>query len=105
MPTVAAVLDYMVRRGSSPGPFFTFADGRPLTRECFVKAVRGAMDQAGIDSSRYTGHSFRIGAAAQYGVQDSLIKTLGRWESVAYIIYIRTPRETVSQTLAALPTP
>jgi len=25
------------------------------------------------------------------GVQDFLIKTLGRWESAAYTLYIRTP--------------
>jgi hypothetical protein len=103
---VSAVLDYLVRRGSVAGPFFfTFADGRPFTRDRFVKAVREAMDQTGINSSLYTGHSFRIGAAttaAQRGVQDSLIKTLGRWESAAYTVYIRTPRETlcaVSRTL------
>ena len=106
---VSSVLDYMVRRGSAAGPFFTYADGRLLTRQRFVKAVRRAMDQAGVDSSRYAGHSFRIGAAtaaAQCGLQDSLIKTLGRWESAAYTVYVRTPCETlcaVSRTLAGSP--
>ena len=60
---------------------------------------------AGIDTTRYVGHSFRIGAAttaAACGIQDSLIKTLGRWESAAYMLYVRTPVETlchVSQQL------
>ena len=27
------------------------------------------------------------------GVEDSVIKTLGRWESVAYLQYVRIPRE------------
>jgi hypothetical protein len=91
---VAAILDYMVRRGESGGPFFTFADSRFLTRDRFVAAVRTALSSAGYDCSQYAGHSFRIGAAttaAQRGVQDSLIKTLGRWESNAYTVYIGTP--------------
>ena len=104
---VAAVLHYMVRRGSSRGPFFKFSDGRPLTRVRFVAGVRSAFQVAGIPSANYAGHSFRIGAAttaALCGVQDSLIKTLGRWESAAYTLYIRTPRETlctVSRSLVA----
>ena len=95
---VAAVLHYMVQRGSSRGPFFKFSDGRPLTRDRFVVGVRSALQAAGIPSANYAGHSFRIGAAttaALCGVQDSLIKTLGRWESAAYTLYIRTPRETL----------
>ena len=54
-----------------------------LTRQRFVTAVRTGLDKAGIDSSKYSGHSFRIGAAttaAQNGMEDSIIKTLGRWE-------------------------
>jgi hypothetical protein len=54
--------------------------------------------QAAIDDSKYLGRSFRIGVAAtavQQGIPDSLIKTLGRWESSAYTIYICTPRETL----------
>ena len=60
----------------------------------FVKDVW--LQAAGIDLEKYSGHSFRIGAAstaARYRLQDSLIKTLGRWESMAYTLYIRTPRE------------
>ncbi len=95
---VAAVLSYMVQRGSSQGPFFRFSDGRSLTRDRFVAAVRSTLQAAGIPSAHYAGHSFRIGAAttaALCGVQDSLIKTLGRWESAAYTLYIRTPPETL----------
>ena len=105
---VAAILNYMVRRGSTSGPFFKFSDGRLLTRERFVKAVRTALDHAGIASAHYAGHSFRIGAAttaAQCGMQDSLIKTLGRWKSSAYLVYVRTPRETLCSVARSLVTP
>ena len=60
----------------------------------FVESMRTALTQAGYKAKDYAGHSFRIGAAttaAQRGIQDSLIKTLGRWESSAYTRYIRTP--------------
>ena len=63
-------------------------------REQFVSEVRKALMEIGYNCALYAGHSFRIGAAttaAQKAVQDSLIKTLGWWESTAYTVYIRTP--------------
>ena len=90
---VAAVLAYMVQRGPQAGPFFLFEDSHRLTRDRLVAEVRRALERAGVDPSHYSGHSFRIGAAttaAACGLQDSLIKTLGRWESAAYTVYIRT---------------
>ena len=103
---VAAVLAYMVVRGVSPGPFFRFADGRFLTRSRFVQAIWLALSAVGVNSACYSGHSFRIGAAttaAFHGVPDVLIKTMGRWESSAYTLYVRTPREqlcAVAQSLS-----
>lgn len=96
---VAAILDYMVRRSSEAGPFFTFSDGTFLTRDRFVQEVRAALSRASVDSSAYAGHSFRIGAAttaAKRNVPDSMIKMLGRWESTAYTQYIRTPRDSLA---------
>ena len=92
---IVAMLGYLVQRGSALGPLFLFADGRPLTMDRFVSAVRRALVEGGIDPSLYTGHSFRVGAAmtaATRGTQDSLIKTFGRLESSTYLVYIRTPR-------------
>ena len=71
-------------------------EGRPLTREVFVAKVREALSEAGFDPLKFAGHSFRIGAAstaARRGVEDSLIKTLGRWQSSAYLLYVRIPQE------------
>ena len=102
---VTAILNYMVQRGSAAGPFFQFSNGNVLTRERFVTTVRSALAATGFNSSHYAGHSFQIGAvttAAQRGIQDSLIKMLGRWESSAYTVYIRTPRETVCSVARSL---
>ena len=50
-------------------------------------------------ASTYAGHSFWIGAAttaAEKGIEDSVIKMLGRWESSAYQLYVRSSREMLS---------
>jgi len=92
--SVAAVLNYLAKRGPGSGPLFCFEDGRPLTRQRLIACMRKVLQKVGIDCSKYSGHSFRVGAAttaAAVGIQDSLIKTMGRWESVAYQLYVRTP--------------
>ena len=107
---VAALLAYIAVRGMSAGPLFFFQDGRYLTKESFISWVRSALDTLGINSAEYAGHSFRIGAAttaAEQGIEDSVIKMLGRWESSAYQVYIQTSREllaAMSKRLAAPPT-
>ena len=93
---VAATLAYLAIRGGNQGPFFQFKDGSPLTRSAFVRMVKEALQSLGYPSNRYSGHSFRAGAAstaAVAGLEDSIIKTMGRWESSAYLLYIRIPRD------------
>ena len=90
---VAAILAYVGKQG---GCFFRFQDGRHLTKDRFVSAVTRALTEAGVDASSYSGHSFRIGAATtarKKGVSAEKIKTLGRWESSAYLPYLRLSRE------------
>ena len=79
----------------------------PVTAILAYLAARGemALKTIGLDPSKYAGHSFRVGAAttaAAAGLEDSTIKTLGRWESSAYQLYIRIPKhhlKTVSSSL------
>ena len=81
---VAAVLSYLSRCPSTPGPLFIFSNGTLLTRAKLVAHVWQALSQAGIDCTHYSGHSFRIGAAsaaAKAGYSDSFIQTLGCWKS------------------------
>ena len=75
--------------------YLWYEDGRPLTRGRFVEALRKGLGEAGISQKDYCSHSFRIGAAttaAARGVEDAVIKTLGRWESLAYLRYVKIPR-------------
>lgn len=76
---VAAVLGYMVRRRTAPGIFFQFKNGKLQTQDQFIAKMRDAVRYAGVDATKYAGHSFRVGVAtmaAQQGVSDSL----KRWE-------------------------
>jgi len=88
---VAAVLSYMAKRGPGPGLLFRFEDSWPLTHQKLVSNLQVVLQRVGIDCSKYSAHSFRIGVAttvAAQSVQDSLIKTVGHWESVAYQLYV-----------------
>ena len=105
---IAAVMPYMAVRGSAQGPFFRFSSGQPLTKSRFVALIRQALQAIGLPYQDFAGHSFRIGAATaatKAGLEDSAIRTLGRWNSSAYLAYIQTPRESLAQfsrTLAQL---
>ena len=93
---VSAVLTYLAKRGSQEGMLFRFENGKLLTRDRFVASVREALNAAGIDCKSYAGHSFRIGAATaagKSGLPPATIQTLGRWESSAYMLYVRMSRE------------
>ena len=106
---VSAMLAYLAVRPKTPGPLFIYKDGTPLSRTCLIRELRLALESAGIQSAQFSGHSFRIGAAttaAQVGLSDALIKTLGRWQSSAYTRYIRTPQyrlAAVSRALVSTP--
>ena len=89
---VEALLKYLHFRGSHDGPLFVFEDGSPLTREKLNLTISSLLALCNV-SGDFTGHSFRIGAAttaAHVGISDHWIKTLGRWSSDAYKLYIRS---------------
>ncbi|XP_070532958.1 uncharacterized protein [Ptychodera flava] len=89
-------------------PVFQFADGTWLTRQRLTHYLRKLLVHSGIESAElYTTHSFRSGAAttaAEAGLPDWLIKTLGRWRSDAYQVYIKTAKETLDSVPRVLAT-
>ena len=106
---VTALLTYLSHRGNSPGPLFHWDNQKSLSKSKFVDHVRQALLAANIPAHLYTGHSFRIGAAtiaASAGIEDSTIQTLGRWQSSAYLLYIRlnpSHLATLTSTMANCP--
>jgi hypothetical protein len=73
-------------------PLFAKEDGSPLTRKALTRSLRAALIAARVPNAElYKGHSFRRGGAtslARVGVSDSVIKTIGRWKSQAYQLYV-----------------
>ena len=99
-----ALLAYVWLRGGCEGPLFIHEDGSPLSRKSFQDRLKELLLEAGV-SGDYTSHSLRIGAAttaAALGIPDRMIRTMGRWASDAYMIYVRTPMSTWARTSASL---
>ena len=102
---VTAMVNYLARRGSRDGALFAYEDGRFLTRESLIVQVRDALSASGLDASKYSGHSFRSGAATtalEAGISDAAIQMLGRWKSDAYKRYIKTPKDQLATFSAQL---
>ena len=100
---IRSLLAYLTLRGDAPGPLFLFQDRWPLTRALLTSWLHGILSSAGIQGN-FSGHSFRIGAAtvaARNGIPDHQIQTLGQWTSSAYLSYIGTPAESLSQFLSS----
>ncbi len=99
---VSAVLSYLVIRHppQNEGPLFRCNNGSALSRPTLVTWLKSTLNSAGVDSTHFSGHSFRIGAAstaAARGIPDSTIQTMGRWSSDSFKRYIRVPREQWAQ--------
>ena len=79
---VSSVLSHLLIRGPSDGPLFILPDGSPLARAVLISAVYQALQSVGLDTTRFSGHSFRIGAAttaASVGINGAVIKLLGSY--------------------------
>ena len=92
----------LLGKRNANGSVFKAGKFDPLTQKKLNDMLRYLLQQGGINQSNYASHSFRIGAAttaAAAGIPAWLIKTLGRWNSNAYLAYIRCP----STILSAVP--
>ncbi|XP_069100867.1 uncharacterized protein [Argopecten irradians] len=98
---VLYLINYLKLRGSKAGCLFLTRQGLPFPRKRFDSLVQKCLSLCHLDVSRFKGHSFRIGgasfAANSLGLSDSQIRSLGRWKSDAFKVYIR------SQGLANIP--
>ena len=68
------------------------ATNAPITVDQMRGMLRSLMDAIGLDGSKYGAHSCRIGGATALAflhADETTIKTLGRWKSDAYLMYVR----------------
>lgn len=89
---VKAVSEFLIFRPNCPGPLFRHFNGEPLTSSQFSVKLKQGIRLLGLCPKYYSSHSFRIGAAttaATAGMSDSGIKSLGRWRSNSFQLYIR----------------
>ena len=101
---ISAILAYLRWQGPLSGPLFINTHGQPLTCSRLSSFIQSVLQGAGIPG-HFSGHSFRIGAATmatQCGIPDHLVKTLGRWSSDAYQLYVRTPVESIVEVSGRL---
>ena len=91
---VQNLLEYLSVRGLTDGPLFRMPSGSAVPRTSFTKFLSMLFRGCGLDTMKYKGHSFRIGAAtfaAECGFSDAQIRAMGRWRSDAFLKYIRIP--------------
>ena len=88
-------------------PFFEYKNGKALLRAHLTSVVQRLLERDGYPyAAAFKGHSFRSGAAttaAEAGVPDWLIRTMGRWASDAHLTYIKT-LQTALLNVASTPT-
>ena len=78
-------------------PVFQNDDGSAFTYSQLNNSVKNLADAVGLDHTRFSGHSLRIGGAtslAILGYPAHVIQALGRWKSLSYQLYTRMTDET-----------
>lgn len=89
---VKALKNYLKIRPEAQGPLFIHRDKKPLTRNAVSHILRAAIKMIDLDPAQFTPHSLRIGRATDLAIQNQaehIIKKTGRWNSDAYVKYIR----------------
>jgi len=72
-------------------PLFLQDNSSPMSHSFFISQVKAGLARAGLDTSKFSGHSFCCGAAslaAAVGLNNYKIQLLGRWCSNSYKLYI-----------------
>jgi len=92
---VCAMEEYLTRDTHRPyqAPLFCIGslEQEAFAREYDIHKLHGVASRAGLDYGMWNAHSFRRDAAtwaAQVGISETEIQTLGRWKSDPYKAYI-----------------
>ena len=89
---IQALSAFLRVRPNRPGPLFIKESGAPLRRPFVACVLKRCVTQIGLNAEKYNTHSLRVGRAtdlAAAGASEALIRETGRWNSNAYLKYIR----------------
>ncbi|KAH9931466.1 uncharacterized protein B0H18DRAFT_1116272 [Fomitopsis serialis] len=97
-PEAALLAHFRINNPGSDNALFTYQHAdrrgrkrlRPLTKAQFIKAIGDAANRAAVDPLQ--GHGMRIGGTLEYllrGTPFDVVKTMGRWQSDAFQLYLR----------------
>lgn len=94
---VKLMLKYLVVRGRRSGPLYQI-NGMPLRRHQIISMLNSTIKYLKLPEYLFNTHSFRIGRTtdlAAANVPHTTIKHIGRWQSNAYLKYVRPVTTTV----------
>ncbi len=89
---VSLLVAYVKMRGTRQGPLYILNNGMPLHRSDTCKILKQCISALFLDPSLYNTHSLRVGGATEAALQgatDLQVRLMGRWNSPAYLKYIR----------------
>lgn len=106
-PEAALKNHFRVNNPPLQGALFSYKHGnshRPLTKTKFISRLSQAAKDAGLNPLQ--GHAIRIGATLEYllrNVPFDVVKTMGRWASDAFQLYLRNHAQILAPYLQDSP--
>jgi len=107
-PEVALANHFHVNNPPPDGALFAYKHStnshRPLTKTKFIARLAKAAKEAGLNPLQ--GHGIRIGATLEYLLRNipfDVVKTMGRWASDAFQLYLRKHAQILAPYLQATP--
>lgn len=109
---VAALQNHLsVNDPAENGPLFAYKkqtghgyETRPMTKKAFCSRIAQAAARVNLETLK--GHSLRIGGTLEYllrGTPFDVVKTMGRWKSDAFQLYLRKHAQILAPYLQANP--
>ncbi len=89
---VSLLVAYVKVRGTQKDLSYILNNGMPLHRSDTSNILKQCISVLFLDTSLYNTHSLRVGGATEAALQgatDLQVKLMGRWNSLAYLKYIR----------------
>ena len=95
-PVFLARLFFITYQPSRKSHFFTLRNKKRLSYVNVISTLRALLEQIGVDSSLYAGHSIKRGGAQSAADADFTlcdIKELGDWKSDSYRLYFQNAKQ------------